>query len=164
MYDQNAGTERFSRWLKKHDPNNFDIIFPIFELLLNKMNCSGYVLTKREVFAPGNTMINNLLFVKNESNFVFYISIIFDKTGSLKFLVNFAKRCKDEPFIFERIGLFVKRNTESIGAQWWGARWYSLNKEAAFRRDWAKFVESIPSIVKFIETGERGRNMFVQRG
>ncbi|WP_156025002.1 hypothetical protein [Sphingomonas phyllosphaerae] len=143
------------RWTRKNFPGDTEIIANCTASLASKLAALGF--DEKEKCAEGlSTQVNSQYFERIGDGYLYYINIIFDKWGPLKFQVNFAAKEGHEPYKWIRAGSLSRDKKEDMSSRWWGASWMNLSKEKAFLKAWTTLEENIMAIVAFLLHGQTG--------
>ena len=90
-----------------------------------------------------------------------YVQIVFDKRQRPQFQVLFGSKEKEPPHRWVRAGALVWKKSESVKYKLWGARWWSLDREAALVSAVDVVAALLPQLLQFLSDGVVGENVWV---
>jgi hypothetical protein len=89
-----------------------------------------------------------------------FVSIIFDKHRRPKFQIALGTKEKAFPHRWVRGGRVVWHKNGLDKHNWWGAKWWHLNKEDAFDAAVKEVTGILPQAIDFLSNGAVGSNIW----
>ena len=128
----------------------------LLEQLKPKLNELGFEVVGTDI-KDSRTTATHVQFERQQNETYDGLTIIFDKYWRPKFQIIFSRRDIAPPHKFIRSGHLVRRRGQITC--WWGIRWFSLNKEKAWRKSIDKVSCRLRQIDVFLETASDGKNI-----
>jgi len=121
-----------------------------------KLNELGFEAVGTNIMGS-RTTATHVQFERLQSETFDSIIVIFDKYWRPKFQIIASRRNIEAPHKFIRSGSLVRRKGQFV--VWWGAAWYSLNKEKIWQKSVQKVSGRLKQIDIFLESGSVGKNV-----
>jgi len=150
----------FLRWLAFGSKRRETQVRRAIEYIIPLLEKTGFEWVEKS-FDGENAQVNAVeLERENVEGQIDFISIIFDKYRSLKFQIALGTKKKAFPHHWIRGGRVVRCKSGLEKHNWWGAKWWHLNKEKAFESAVKEASEVLPQAIEFLSNGTAGPNIW----
>ena len=161
MNPRNKRRSTFSRWTAKATKGRDKALQHAVDALVPPLENAGFQWMGKSLDCgtlPSHTINLEREPVPGEIDFVM---IIFDKYHVARFQMLFGTKEKETPHRWIRSGALVwKKRSESLKFKWWGARWWSLDKNAALAAAAETATSLLPQVLRFLSEGSDEKNIF----
>jgi len=150
----------FKRWLALGPKSREAQASYAMRLFLPALEVVGFKWVEKG-FDGVNAQVNAIeLERENVQGQIDFISIIFDKYRSPRFQIALGTKEKLVPHKWVRGGRIVRRKSGLDKHNWWGAKWWHLNKGVRFAFAVNEVFAILPQAVDFLSNGTVGPNIW----
>lgn len=151
----------FSRWAAMGEKDREQQLMRAALLFISLLETVDFKLVDR-YFYGGSIQANSIRLERDNINGQMdFINIIFDKYRRARFQVAGGTKDNEPPHRWIRGGALVwKKKNELMKYQWWGARWWHFDKNAALERAIENVAVLLPQLVDYLSSGVAGPNVW----
>lgn len=151
----------FSRWAALGTKDRERQLMHAVALFTSLLEAAGFKWVER-CFDIGIAQANSInLEREHENGQVDFVLIIFDRYRRARFQVSAGTKEKEPPHRWVRAGALVwKKKDALVKYQWWGAKWWHLDKSAALDRAIEQVASLLPQLLEYLSTDAAGPNVW----